>query len=207
MLAHPGTLRGTLVQLEPLHHHHLKGLIEAVNDGMMWELWYTTIPRPEDMSHEINRRLTLQEQGSMIPFTSICCETGTVLGMTTFMNIEAQVPRVEIGSTWNRASAHGRGTNPESKLLMLSHAFESWNCAAVEFRTDFYNYQSRTAIARLGARQDGILRAHRRAAGYLRDTVVFSVTQAEWTGVKLGLEHRVTTHLTAPARSHSTPET
>lgn len=195
MLDRPGSLQGTLVRLEPLTHHHLEGLIEAVNDGRMWELWYTKIPRPDQMAQEIDRRLALQDQGSMIPFTSVCCECSSVVGMTTFMNIEAQVPRVEIGSTWSRASTHGTGANPESKLLMLSHAFEVWDCPAVEFRTDFYNQQSRNAIARLGARQDGILRAHRReVAGYLRDTVVFSITQAEWAGVKLGLQSRVATH-------------
>lgn len=195
MLAHPGALHGTIVRLEPLTHHHLEGLTKAVNDGRLWELWYTMIPHPDHMAQEIDRRLTLQDQGVMIPFTSVCAECNSVVGMTTFMNIEDEVPRVEIGSTWNRISAHGTGMNPESKLLMLSHAFEVWDCLAVEFRTDFYNHQSRNAIARLGARQDGVLRSHRREpAGYLRDTVVFSITQTEWTGVKVALQSRVATH-------------
>lgn len=170
----------------------------AARDGEMWRLWYTLIPTPDEMDREIRRRLALQEAGSMLPFTARRNDTGQVIGMTTFMNIDAVTPRVEIGSTWNAQSAQGTGTNPESKLLMLRHAFEVWNCSAVEFRTDFHNHQSREAIARLGAKQDGILRAHLRpAAGYTRDTVVFSITQPEWPGVRLGLEHRITRRLLA----------
>lgn len=197
-LAHPGTLAGSLVALEPLAPEHHDGLVEAARDGELWSLWYTVVPRPEQMAAEIQRRLEQQQRGSMIPFTARRLDTGQVIGMTTFMNIEAEVPRVEIGSTWNAAGAQGSGTNPESKLLLLSHAFDVWDCPAVEFRTDFHNHQSRAAIARLGAKQDGILRAHRRAEGYLRDTVVFSITQAEWPGVRLGLEHRLARHLAGP---------
>ena len=191
-LEHPGTLSGSLVTLEPLALDHLEGLAAAVRDGELWRLWYTAIPAPDEMEAEIRRRLGLQEEGSMLPFTARRTDTGEIIGMTTFMNIDARTPRVEIGSTWNAASAQASGTNPESKLLLLGHAFEVWECTAVEFRTDFNNHQSRAAIARLGAKQDGVLRAHLRpAAGYLRDTVVFSITQAEWPGVRLGLEHRV----------------
>ncbi|MCW2289215.1 RimJ/RimL family protein N-acetyltransferase [Leucobacter luti] len=197
-LSHPGTLSGRLVVLEALAPEHHDGLVDAVRDGELWSLWYTIVPRPEQMSAEIRRRLEQQELGTMIPFTARMAETGRIIGMTTYMNIEAETPRVEIGSTWNAASAQGSGTNPESKLLLLQHAFEVWDCTAVEFRTDFHNHQSRAAIARLGAKQDGVLRAHRRAAGYLRDTVVFSVTQAEWPGVRRGLEHRIARHLAVP---------
>ncbi len=196
-LAHPGTLRGQLVTLEPLAPEHHDGLVDAVEDGQLWSLWYTAIPRPEGMAAEIDRRLELQQRGSMIPFTARNTRSGEIIGMTTFMNIDASTPRVEIGSTWNAASAQRSGTNPESKLLLLSHAFETWDCPAVEFRTDFNNHQSRAAIARLGAKQDGVLRAHLRAPGYLRDTVVFSITQPEWAGVRLGLEQRVARY-TAP---------
>ena len=195
MLTHPGTLSGDLVRLEPLSHEHHDGLVEAVRDGELWNLWYTMVARPEAMRQEIDRRLALQEAGSMIPFTSVRADTGEVLGMTTFMNIEAAVPRVEIGSTWNRLSAQGSGTNAEAKLMMLGHAFDVWGCIAVEFRTDYYNQQSRQAIARLGARQDGILRSHRNDGGYLRDTVVFSIVQQEWSGVKKGLEMRLAKRL------------
>ncbi|UOQ56813.1 GNAT family N-acetyltransferase [Leucobacter allii] len=195
-LAHPGTLRGRLVTLEPLALEQHDELVAAARDGELWRLWYTSIPSPDAMDAEIRRRLRLQEAGSMLPFTARRADTGRVIGMTTFMNIDATTPRVEIGSTWNAASAHGTGTNAESKLLLLAHAFEVWDCPAVEFRTDFHNHQSRAAIARLGAKQDGVLRAHLRpAAGYVRDTVVFSITRPEWPGVRLGLEHRVARHL------------
>lgn len=195
-LDHPGTLSGRLVTLEPLALDQLEGLAEASRDGELWKLWYTAIPAPDEMETEIRRRLRLQEEGSMLPFTARRNDTGAIIGMTTFMNIDATTPRVEIGSTWNALSAQGTGTNAESKLLLLRHAFEVWGCTAVEFRTDHNNHQSRAAIARLGAKQDGILRAHLRpAAGYLRDTVVFSITEPEWPGVRLGLEHRLARRL------------
>ncbi|MBK0421865.1 GNAT family N-acetyltransferase [Leucobacter sp. CSA2] len=195
-LEHPGTLRGRIVTLEPLSLDHLRGLQEAARDGELWKLWYTSVPEPAGMAAEIRRRLELQERGSMIPFAARRNDTGAIIGMTTFMNIDAATPRVEIGSTWNGASAHGSGTNPESKLLLLDHAFTVWGCPAVEFRTDFHNHQSRAAIARLGAKQDGILRSHlRRPAGYVRDTVVFSIIASEWPGVRIGLERRVAAHL------------
>lgn len=196
-LDHPGTLRGRLVTLEPLAPEHHDELVAAVQDGEVWRLWYTSVPSPDRMAAEIQRRLELQESGTMLAFVARRNDTGRAIGMTTYMNIDSVTPRVEIGSTWNAASAHGSGTNPESKLLLLTHAFEVWDCTAVEFRTDFNNHQSREAISRLGAKQDGILRAHRREPGYLRDTVVFSITRTEWPGVRLGLEHRIRKHLGA----------
>lgn len=202
----PGTLTGRLVTLEPLSHEHHDGLVAAARDGELWNLWYTHVPTPEGMDAEIDRRLGLQEAGSMIPFTTRRNDTGEIIGMTTFMNIDAGVPRVEIGSTWNAVSAQGSGTNPDAKLLMLGHAFDAWGCPAVEFRTDFHNQQSRAAIARLGARQDGILRAHLRMPGYLRDTVVFSITEPEWAGVRVGLERRIGRHLERRL-AQNTPET
>lgn len=195
-LDHPGTLSGTLVTLEPLSHEHREGLADAARDGEMWRLWYTAVPAPDQVDAEIARRLELQHQGSMLPFTARRNDTGAIIGMTTYMNIDAATPRVEIGSTWNAQSSHGTGTNVESKLLLLGHAFDVWDCPAVEFRTDFHNQQSRTAIARLGAKQDGVLRSHLRpSAGYTRDTVVFSIIASEWPGVRLGLEHRLRRHI------------
>ena len=195
-LEHPGTLSGRLVTLEPLARGHLDGLIDAVRDGKLWNLWYTSVPAPDGMAAEIDRRLELQRQGSMLPFTARRNDTGAIIGMTTYMNIDAATPRVEIGSTWNAESAQATGTNPESKLLLLGHAFDVWGCPAVEFRTDFNNHQSRAAISRLGAKQDGVLRSHLKpAVGYTRDTVVFSIIASEWPGVRLGLEHRLRRHL------------
>ena len=194
MLQDPGTLSGRLVALEPLAMEHEAGLAEAARDGEMWRLWVTRIPHPDGMGAEIERRLDLRRQGSMIPFAARRLDTGALIGMTTYMNIDAETPRVEIGSTWNAASAQGTGTNAESKLLLLRHAFDVWGCPAVEFRTDFHNRQSRAAIERLGAKQDGILRGHKLGDGYLRDTVVFSITEAEWPGVRRGLEFRLEKH-------------
>ncbi|CAN7505059.1 GNAT family N-acetyltransferase [Arthrobacter sp. LjRoot14] len=193
----PITLTGQHVVLEPLSRAHHDGLVEAARDGELWKLWYTSVPGPEGMAAEIDRRLRLQEVGSMLPFTTRLLDPATggpgrVIGMTTYMNIDAATPRVEIGSTWNAASSHGTGTNADSKLLLLRHAFETLGCPAVEFRTHWLNHQSREAIARLGAKQDGVLRSHTRTAdGQLRDTVVFSILEHEWPMVRAGLEFRL----------------
>lgn len=193
----PVTLRGTRVTLEPLSLEHLEGLIEATSDGELWNLWYTSVPRPDGMRDEILRRLRLQEEGSMLPFTTLLNDPVSkkptkIIGMTTLFNIDLTVPRLEIGYTWNAASAHGTGTNPDSKRLLLGHAFETLGCEAVEFRTHWMNMQSRAAIARLGAKQDGVLRStHRMQDGSLRDTVVFSITSTEWPQVRSGLDLRL----------------
>lgn len=190
------TLHGRLVDLVPLSHDHLAGLQDAVADGELWSTWYTPIPRPEDMAEEIDRRLALREEGTMLPFTTIRRADGLVLGMTTFMNIDPTVPRVEIGSTWNRASVHGTGTNPDSKALLFAHAFEQWEVEAVRFRTHRANQQSRAAIERLGAELEGILRADSRDGfGIVRDTAQFSVLARDWPMVRATLEHRVRRHL------------
>ena len=193
----PLTLTGRHVILEPLAEEHHDGLVEAATDGELWKLWYTSVPAPEHMAAEIRRRLDLQEQGSMLPSTTRLIDAesggpGRIIGMTTYMNIDAATPRVEIGSTWNAASAQGTGTNPDSKLLLLRHAFETIGCPAVEFRTHWLNHQSRQAIVRLGAKQDGVLRNHSRTSdGNLRDTVVFSILEHEWPAVRAGLEYRL----------------
>ncbi|MDR6435281.1 RimJ/RimL family protein N-acetyltransferase [Paenarthrobacter nicotinovorans] len=188
----PITLTGKFVTLEPLSQEHHDGMVEAARDGDLWKLWYTSVPTPEGMAAEIDRRLGLQAEGSMLPFATRSNATGKVIGMTTYMNIDAATPRLEIGSTWNAASAHGTGTNPDSKLLLLGHAFETLGCVAVEFCTHWMNQQSREAIARLGAKQDGVLRSHSRSKdGALRDTVVFSILEHEWPAVRNGLEFRL----------------
>lgn len=188
----PITLTGKFVTLEPLSQEHHDGMVEATRDGDLWKLWYTSVPTPEGMAAEIDRRLGLQAEGSMLPFATRSNATGKVIGMTTYMNIDAATPRLEIGSTWNAASAHGTGTNPDSKLLLLGHAFETLGCVAVEFCTHWMNQQSREAIARLGAKQDGVLRSHSRSKdGALRDTVVFSILEHEWPAVRNGLEFRL----------------
>ena len=191
----PVTLSGDLVTLEPLSHDHHDGLVGAVRDGELWNLWYTSVPRPEAVEAEIDRRLGLQRAGSMLPFTARRNDTGDVIGMTTFMNVDPAVRRVEIGSTWNARSAHRTGTNAESKLLLLTHAFEVLDCMAVEFRTHWMNGQSRAAIERLGAKQDGVLRNHSRMPdGSLRDTVVYSIIESEWPAVRNELRRRLAAH-------------
>ncbi len=188
----PVTLRGTHVTLVPLEERHQRDLVEAVKDGELWRLWYTSIPAPEKMGEEINRRLRLQARGEMLPFAVITNSGGKAVGMTTYMNVDAANRRVEIGSTWYRKSVQRTGLNSECKLLLLEHAFETLNCIAVEFRTHFFNMQSRRAIERLGAKLDGILRSHQLAAnGTLRDTCVYSIIAAEWPAVKAGLAWRL----------------
>lgn len=187
----PVTLRGQHARLEPLSHDHRAGLVEAVKDGELSKLWYTAIPLPENMGKEIDRRLGLQAAGSMLPFT-VFDAGGNIVGMTTYMNIDAANRRVEIGSTWYGKSAQRGPLNTQCKLLLLRHAFEALSCIAVEFRTHFFNHQSRRAIERLGAKQDGILRSHQIAPnGTLRDTVVYSITAAEWPTVQAHLEFQL----------------
>jgi RimJ/RimL family protein N-acetyltransferase len=181
----PITLTGSHAQLEPLSMAHHDGLVEAVRDGEIWKLWYTAVPSPEGMRAEIERRLGLQQAGSMLPWTVRSLATGKIAGMTTYMNIDAKYRRVEIGSTWYAKSAQRTALNTECKLMLLTHAFEKLACIAVEFRTGFFNHASRKAIERLGAKQDGILRSHQLYSdGTLRDTVVFSIIAAEWPAVK-----------------------
>ncbi len=137
------------------------------------------------MRGEIRRRLGLQAQGVMLPFTVIDRPRDRVVGMTTYMNIDAAGPRVEIGSTWYAQSVQKTGLNTEAKLLLLAHAFDTLDCLAVEFRTHFLNHQSRRAIERLGARLDGVLRCHQRAKdGTMRDTCVYSIVPSEWPAVR-----------------------
>lgn len=186
------SLVGESVTLEPLSQEHHDGLVDAARDGDLWDLWYTSVPRPEGMRAEIDRRVGLREAGTMLPFTARRNDTGRIVGMTTYMNVDAANRRVEIGSTWTARSAQRTATNTESKLLLLTHAFVELECIAVEFRTHWMNLQSRAAIARLGAKQDGVLRSHSvMADGSLRDTVVFSIIQAEWPGVRNELRRRL----------------
>jgi RimJ/RimL family protein N-acetyltransferase len=140
------------------------------------------------MRAEIERRLQLQAQGSMLPFAVREPLTGRIAGMTTYMHVDAQNRRVEIGSTWYRRSVQRTPLNTECKLLLLRHAFDTLDCIAVEFRTHFFNHQSRRAIERLGAKLDGVLRSHQRMAdGAMRDTCVYSIVASEWPAVRAHL--------------------
>ena len=184
----PVSLTGPHARLEPLSPDHREALLDAVADGELWKLWYTSVPTPDRMGAEIDRRLGLRDAGSMNPFVVFDAD-GRVAGMTTFMNIDAANRRVEIGSTWTRASSQRSGLNTQCKLLLLRHAFETLDCIAVEFRTNRLNTQSRRAIERLGAQLDGILRSHViMPSGLVRDTAVYSITAAEWPTIQTHLQ-------------------
>ncbi len=183
----PVTLQGTHAALVPLTPGHESALIAAAADGELWKLWYTSVPSPEKMGADIQRRLNLQASGSMLPF-AVLDASGAVVGETTYMNIDAMHKRVEIGSTWYARHVQRGPLNTECKLMLLTHAFEMLDCIAVEFRTHRLNTQSRRAIERLGAQLDGVLRAHSRGPdGNLRDTAVYSITAAEWPTIKTHL--------------------
>lgn len=185
----PVELVGPHAALRPLSRDHHEGLCAATRDGELWKLWYTSVPSPEGMAAEIDRRLALP---TMCPFT-VFDASERIVGMTTYMNTDAVHRRVEIGSTWTAASAQRTPLNTQCKRLLLAHAFETLGCIAVEFRTHRLNAQSRRAIERLGAQLDGILRAHSRAAdGTLRDTAVYSITAAEWPTVRSHLDWQLT---------------
>lgn len=187
----PVVLEGAHARLEPLSHTHHDGLVEAVKDGELWKLWYTAIPKPEAMTQEIDRRLGLQAKGTMLPFT-VKRPDGSIAGMTTYMNVDATNKRVEIGSTWYCSAVQRSHLNTQCKLLLLGHAFEKLDCIAVEFRTHFFNQQSRRAIERLGAKLDGVLRNHQVAPnGTLRDTVVYSIIATEWPTVRAHLSYQM----------------
>jgi N-acetyltransferase len=185
----PVTLSGSHAAVVPLSVAHHDQLVEAAKDGELWKLWYTSVPSPEGMRPEIERRLDLQTKGSMLPFTVVEKSTGLAVGMTTYMNIYAENRRLEIGSTWYRVRVQRTAINTECKLLLLTHAFESLNCIAVEFRTSFFNQASRRGIERLGAKLDGILRSHMiHSDGSLRDTCVYSIVPSEWPAVRSNLK-------------------
>lgn len=185
------TLTGQHVSLVPLHLDHHDALAAASDVGQLHKLWYTTIPSADGMAAEITRRIALRDAGKMIPFTQVDA-SGTPVGMTTYMNIDHDLPRVEIGSTWIGPNAQRGPLNTEAKRLLLEHAFDTFGCTAVEFRTHRLNLQSRSAIERLGAQLDGILRAHMRMGdGSLRDTACYSITAAEWPTVRSHLDWQI----------------
>jgi RimJ/RimL family protein N-acetyltransferase len=189
----PVTLEGEHVRLVPLSPAHEAELVAAVRDGELWQLWYTSIPAPEQMGAEIARRLALREAGAWLPFAAIDPANGRAFGMTNYLNIDAANQRVEIGATWYARAQQRSPRNTEAKLLLLTHAFEALDCIAVEFRTHFFNQQSRRAIERLGAKLDGILRSHQRLPnGSLRDTCVYSIIASEWPAVKTHLAFQLT---------------
>ena len=184
-------LVGEHVRLEPLRPQHAAGLAVAAAEGGVWRTWTTTVPSPEDVPAEIERRLAAHAAGRIVPWAT-CLPDGTPVGMTTFWQVDEDNRRLEIGATWLAPSSHGTKVNPEAKLLQLTRAFDELDCIAVEFRTHWHNRRSRRAIAALGAKQDGVLRNHQiMRDGSFRDTVVFSIVRDEWSAVRSGLLARL----------------
>ena len=188
----PITLHSKTVRLVPLSLDHTSDLMGAVKDGKLYNHWYTSIPRPKNMKLEIERRLKLQDIGSMLPFAVISLIEEKAVGMTTYMNVDKENKRVEIGSTWYAKSVQRTSLNTECKLMLLEHAFKKLDCICVEFRTHFMNYQSRRGIERLGAKLDGILRSNAiQKNGTIRDTAVYTIISSEWSSVKANLEYQL----------------
>ena len=188
----PVTLEGRHVTLEPLGREHAAAIRDAAADGELWRLWYTGVPAPEKTEAWIDAALAMREKQGAMPFAVREKATREIVGSTRYFNVEAAHRRLEIGHTWYARRAQRTAVNSECKLLLLTHAFEALRCIAVEFRTNFFNFQSREAIARLGAKQDGILRNHQiQPDGTLRDTVVFSIIEGEWPAVKRNLAFRL----------------
>lgn len=185
------TLRGDHVALEPLQPAHADGLRAALGDGELSRLWYTNVPAPAQVDEYIAAALDMQAQGKAQPFV-VRDGGGAIVGSTRYYDLDASVPRVQIGYTFYAPRVQRSGLNTQAKLLLLTHAFEALGCICVGFETSWFNQASRTAIARLGAKQDGVLRSHRRHAdGSVRDTVAFSIIESEWPAVKSSLSFKL----------------
>ncbi len=196
----PVTLRGRVATLEPLALEHTDALSAAAADGELWRLWYTSIAPPERMHEYVAMALDMRERLDALPFVVRENATGDIVGCTRYFNVDVKNRRLEIGHTWYSRRVQRTALNSECKLLLLTHAFEKLACIAVEFRTHWFNQASRAAIARLGAKQDGVLRNHQVGPdGVKRDTVVFSILDTEWPTVRRHLQFQL--QLRAEAQS------
>ena len=189
----PVSLHGSTVSLEPLDMKHVAALGDAASDGKLWELWYTNIPAPGDTNAYVEKALSMRETQGSMAFVVVEAASGDIVGCTRFFNVDEENQRAEIGYTWYAKRVQRSAVNTETKLLLLQHAFEGLDAIAVEFRTHWHNHASRRAIARLGAKQDGILRHHQKSSnGVFRDTVVFSIIAPEWPAVREALKFKLT---------------
>lgn len=187
-------LGGAHVVLEPLRIEHVPALRQALGEGELSRLWYANVPAPEAVERYVAAALDAQARGEALPF-AVRDAAGEVVGCTRYYALDAGVPRLNIGYTWYHRRVQRTGVNTEAKLLLLRHAFEAMGCIAVGFETSWFNHASRAAIARLGAKQDGVLRNHRRHAdGTPRDTVVFSILDSEWPAVRSHLRSLLDSH-------------
>ena len=188
----PVTLSATHATLRPLAPEHHDALCAAARDGELWRLWYTSVAPPGRMDEYVTAALAMRDDQGAMPFAVRQNATGDVVGCTRYFNVDARNRRLEIGHTWYAARVQRTALNTECKLLLLTHAFEALACIAVEFRTHWFNHASRAAIARLGAKQDGVLRSHQLGPdGVRRDTVVFSIVDNEWPAVRAHLAHQL----------------
>jgi RimJ/RimL family protein N-acetyltransferase len=178
------------VRLEPLTSAHVAEIAEAAADGDPGRLWFTMAPSPDTAEQWVDRMLAMQPDGALT--FAVRRLDGSLVGSSSYLNVDGANRRLEIGATWYASSARRTGVNSETKLLMLGHAFDTLGCVAVEFRTHFFNFASRTAIERLGARLDGVLRSHQLLPdGSRRDTVVYSILDIEWPAVRANLAFRL----------------
>ena len=185
-------LEGTHVRLEPLTEAHYAALSEVALDPELWRLHPNNIRTREELEATLNGMLEARAAGNMLPFVTIERASGRVVGATRFMNIEPAHRRVEIGGTWIAKPWQRTAVNTEAKYLMLRHAFETLRCIRVELKTDALNEKSRSAILRIGAKEEGIFRQHMVTwSGRLRDTVYYSILDSEWLQVKAGLEAKL----------------
>ena len=188
----PVTLEGHSVRLEPLSVDHEAGLAAAAADGQLWKLWYTSVPEPVGTGGYIDAALEGQQAGHMLPWAVRDLATHTIAGSTRYHDIVPTADRVEIGYTWYAQRCQRTRINTACKLLLLTHAFDTLNCAVVGLRTDNFNFASQRAIEALGAKKDGVIRHHHpRRDGTVRDTVIYSILAAEWPDVKRHLELRL----------------
>jgi N-acetyltransferase len=188
----PAVLEGRSIRLEPLSEDHHDGLVSAVSDGRLWELWFTMIPAPEEMRAYIADALKGQREGHMVPWAVRDLATGEIVGSTRYHDIMPEVDRVEIGYTWYAKSRQRTHVNTTSKLLLLEHAFDALGCKVVGLRTDNFNFRSQRAIEALGAKRDGVIRHSRlRRDGSVRDTVMYSIVANEWPDVRRHLTGRL----------------
>lgn len=194
---HPVALERDGVRLEPMRHDHADGLAGAATEGKLWELWFTSVPRPEETAGYIADALTGQQAGTMLPWVVRELTSDRIVGTTRFHDILESVDRVEIGYTWYGKQWQRSHVNTVCKLLLLGHAFDTLGCHVVGLRTDNFNFASQRAIEALGAKKDGVIRHHwPRRDGTARDTVIYSILAEEWPDVRRHLELRLARHST-----------
>lgn len=188
----PATLEGHGVRLEPLTRDHHDGIAAAASDGRLWELFFTSVPEPDQVHAYISAALAGQERGDMLPWVVRDLKSGDIVGSTRYHDIVPSADRVEIGYTWYAQRCQRTHVNTACKLLLFTYGFEQLNCKVIGLRTDNFNFRSQRAIEALGAKKDGVIRHHApRRDGSVRDTVMYSVLVAEWPAVRKHLELRL----------------